>query len=323
MAQMAQFSNRNSYFSNAGIKINDEHGRVDALTAMKIAGLDYIAEKRPLYLYGGEGENPVLFENAFGVVKTDDETQIGVVGKDYKVVQNAEGFNFLQEVLDYGAIIETAGHFDNFGKTFILVKTDSIKVLDDKIDPYLLFSNSFNGSSGVQAMFTPIRVICKNTLALAIKEAVNKITIRHSSNAIERLTVAQDILKKQHIYLNKFKGISEKLAVTPFSEKKYNELVVPTALKQLKLLDENGNLKDSNWAEDIQDSLLQVYKADDLQNYNNTAYKALQAIADFESHYEPGRDTGNPYIYMQRILAGMVVYNAVAKMIQDQFGFKF
>lgn len=131
----------------------------------------------------------------FATYRTDNNTIFGIVGNRYEVIQNTEAFEFFDSIIGEGhARYETVGALGNGETVFITAKLPgNLNVNKEDIDKYLLLTMSHDGSSSIQAMFTPIRVVCNNTLTLALKSR-NKVTIRHTKNARERLEKAKEIL---------------------------------------------------------------------------------------------------------------------------------
>ena len=315
---IAQFdSRRKLYFEGTGIEMPS---RIDTKTALELSGLNYEVVKEPLFL-----SDSTLVENNFCTVKTDDRKQLGIVGKNYGIVQNFEAFDFLDEVLvegeGQGARIETAGHFNDFSKSFIVASTDALKILDDDFKPYMLFTNSFDGSGSVRVIFTPVRVFCSNAIKAAIKKALQVISIRHSNNVMDRLQIAKGTLQANNTYLQSLQEEAEFFATQRLTPAQFKDSVIPLILKELKL-DNEDRKRGTDRVERIEQDILTAYNQRDLQNYNGTAYKAIQAISDFESHYEPFRNTNNPHLYMQRIMGGMVLLTAVLQTLSARFGYK-
>jgi phage/plasmid-like protein (TIGR03299 family) len=211
---------------------------VDAMTsaeAIKLAGMDFNVALAPLYA----GVSPLTIEESFeyptvirdkkkkdvillnsrevltnfATYREDTNQIFGVVGSRYEVVQNFEAFDFFDSIIGEGhASYETAGAFGNGEKIFITAKLPSkLIVKKEDIDKYLLLTMAHDGSGSIQAMFTPIRVVCNNTLSLALASSRNKVTIRHTKNARTKLDTAAQILgivKKQtedlSLIFNKF-----------------------------------------------------------------------------------------------------------------------
>jgi phage/plasmid-like protein (TIGR03299 family) len=133
------------------------------------------------------------------IIRSDTFATLGNVTQQYKTIQNSDAFSFLDSLLDSGAMtIETAGALDGGKKVWILANLPQVdEVADgDTSKRYLLFSNSHNGTSAVRCLPTSIRVVCQNTLALALKQGDGEgITIKHSGDINEKLSIAKDTLK--------------------------------------------------------------------------------------------------------------------------------
>lgn len=306
--------NRRNYFDQLGTTM-PENTSIE--NAIQMAGLDYEVNKVPLFLENGD-----LVEGAFATQKSDDGKVLGVVGNQYTVVQNTAAYDFVDTVIGMGAQIESAGHFKDFSKSFVLAKTPEREILGDKYAPYLLFTNSFDGSGSVRAALTPVRVVCSNAIICALSQAVDKISIRHSTNAFERLQIAQSIMMSNQNYMDALNVEAEQLAMIPVTKSQYTNQIVPFVLKEMNLDNMENRQRNKDRADKIKEDLITVYDADDLSNFNNSAWKVAQAIGDFESHYEPARNKDNQQIYMQRIIGGMVLLNAVVKMMTQRYSIR-
>lgn len=153
--------------------------------------------------------------NAFATYRTDTNTPLGVVKSRYEVVQNTDAFNFFDNAIGKDkAIFQTAGSFGNGHRIFVSVKLPNTVELVNKdvIDSYLIFTNTHDGSSGITILFSPIRVVCENTLNAAIKHAQSFITFRHTQSVHNRIDEAQELL-----------GISAKMSEN--SALLYNNLI--------------------------------------------------------------------------------------------------
>jgi phage/plasmid-like protein (TIGR03299 family) len=182
-------------------------GFVTSKEAIQFAGLDYQVEKRELFTYDSEiimdeqrwGTKipEVAVPNYYATVRMDNDTVLGVVGKDYQVVQNADAFTFFDAIIGGDGIqYETAGALGKGERIFITAKLPSyIKVgRDDLINQYLFLTTSHDGSGSVTAAFTPIRIVCNNTLNAAMRNHSNAIKIRHTMGAQERLEQAHKVM---------------------------------------------------------------------------------------------------------------------------------
>lgn len=171
--------------------------------ALKFAGLDYTVEKRKLYtlahqLYNADTEvERVAVSNHRATVRTDTEVVLGVVGKDYQVVQNVDAFSFFDSIVGgEGIQYETAGALGKGERIFITVKLPNYIHVghDDVLEQYLFLTTSHDGYGSITAAFTPIRVVCNNTLNAALRNHSHAIKIRHTASAQERLEQAHKVM---------------------------------------------------------------------------------------------------------------------------------
>jgi phage/plasmid-like protein (TIGR03299 family) len=170
-----------------------------AAEAIKAAKLDWEVVKAPLFAIGGSVALPVA--DKFAMVPGDkwgkpDCPVFGIVGKDYTPLQNREAFSFFDDIVGQGeAIYHTAGALGKGERVWILAKLPSdIRVVGDDIaNKFLLLSNSHDGASSVQIKFTPVRVVCQNTLTMALSQ-VPTIRVVHARDMKERLKLAQQTL---------------------------------------------------------------------------------------------------------------------------------
>lgn len=134
--------------------------------------------------------------NAYSTYRTDYNIPLGVVKGKYTPVQNKEAFKFFDDAIGSGrALWQTAGSFGNGERIFVSAKLPSnIMVKGDPVENYLVFTNSHDGTGGVKILFTPIRVICRNTLNAAIRTATNYVSFRHTASVHSNIQIAHEIL---------------------------------------------------------------------------------------------------------------------------------
>jgi len=220
MAHNINFNEQTSQHSFFSVKEKAWHGLGQVIEnyptsreALKFAGLDYVVEKRKLFTYDKENENAdfsigttkIEVADYFATVRTDNKVVLGVVGKDYEVVQNTDAFIFFDSIVGGdGIYYETAGALGNGERIFITAKLPGyIKVgNNDLIEQYLFLTTSHDGSGSIIAAFTPVRIVCNNTLNAALHQQSNPIKIRHTATAKERLENAHKLM-----------GITNKLSV--------------------------------------------------------------------------------------------------------------
>lgn len=136
-------------------------------------------------------KDDIITSHCATVDERNDKT-LGVVGSEYGVVQNSKAFefiNFIEQVSGVAPKIETAGRLGNGERIFITARLgeDSFLSPQDAIKNYVVFTNSHDGSGAVMAFFTPVRVICQNTLNMAIRECPNKVVFKHTKHVNSRL----------------------------------------------------------------------------------------------------------------------------------------
>ena len=135
--------------------------------ALSLAGLDWKVLQEPIYT-----ENEELVEGYKANVRDNDRKVLGVVTDRYKVIQNEEAFAFTDELLGEGVRYETAGTLQGGKKVWLLAHLPHEYIISgERISPYLLFSNTHDGSGAIKAELTPIRVVCNNPLNLAMATA--------------------------------------------------------------------------------------------------------------------------------------------------------
>ena len=175
--------------------------------AIQYAGLDYTVEKSPLFTFNSAKQEAdatacitipqVEVPNYFATMRTDTGQVLGVVGRDYEVVQNRDAFSFFDAIVSGGGIqYETAGALGKGERIFITAKLPNyIEVgKGDLVEQYLFLTTSHDGLGSITAAFTPVRIVCQNTLSAALKNQSNTIRIRHTVGARERLETAHHLM---------------------------------------------------------------------------------------------------------------------------------
>ncbi|AZA89805.1 MULTISPECIES: DUF932 domain-containing protein [Chryseobacterium group] len=216
MAHNLNFNNRTGKYSFFSVREKAWHnlGQVveeypTSEEAIKFAGLDYEVEKSPLFTKGAgiiENSNGIEMidselevSNYFANIRTDNNTVLGVVGRDYHIVQNREAFSFFDAIVGggKGILYETAGALGNGERIFITAKLpDYIRVGngDDITEKYIFLTTSHDGSGSITAAFTPVRIVCQNTLNASLKNISNVVRIRHTAGAKQRLEDAHKVM---------------------------------------------------------------------------------------------------------------------------------
>lgn len=247
--------------------------------ALNIANLNYTVEKVPVFL-----ENGLKVPGAFATKKVGTDDTFGMVGEKYEIVQNLEAFNFVDTLLPEGMKFIKAGETPKM--VYIIASLPDTYILNDKVTPYLIFQNSHCGKSTLKATITPLRIICQNQFNWAFRKASNKISIRHTRSAKEKLETAKDILVHNSEYLDQFKLEAEKLATTKITKNQLDTIIQTT----FPILPE-ANTKSITNTEEKRERFLLAYNAEDNQNFKGTAWGLVNAYSDFITHKELQKET--------------------------------
>jgi len=192
-----------------------------AAEAIEIAGLDWSVVEQSTFTRDLDGTmREVPFKNT--LVRSDSREILSVMNKTYTPLQNRDAFQFFDEVIGQGeAIYHTAGSLFGGKQVWILAKLpEDIEVIKgDKVQPYILLSNSHDGSRAMRMQFTPIRVVCSNTLSAAMGADRTGFYARHSSNILDRVSEARDALGLAKAYYEMFASVVDQLVNTKFNEK--------------------------------------------------------------------------------------------------------
>lgn len=253
--------------------------------ALKLAGLDWKVLQEPVYTENGE-----LIRGYKANVRDTDRKVLGVVTDRYKVVQNQDAFAFTDALLGQGVRYETAGSLMGGKKVWLLAHMPREYIISgERISPYLVFSNTHDGSGAVKVAVTPIRVVCSNTLNLALASAKRSWSMVHTGDIKSKLGEAKKTLFLADAYMESLGKEFEVLQRQEMTEKKVREYI-----SQLLPADENATDQQKKNIERLREDLTARYfDAPDLKGLGNNAYRFINAVSDFATHAEPLRKTAN------------------------------
>lgn len=224
-----------------------------------------------------DGNVYVPCPNAYATYRTDCNVPLGVVKGKYTPVQNIDAFKFFDGCIgENKAIWQTAGYFGNGERIFVSAKLpDNIFVNGDPVENYLVFTNSHDGSSGIKILFTPIRIVCQNTLNAAIKTATNYVSFRHTASVHDNIDQAAEILgicEQRTEELNLVFNEMNKKAMTDDQAFEYfgNLILTPAEKDNLKLTGHSINqivAKNYLAIEDSEISMKKVNVISEMANY--------------------------------------------------------
>ncbi len=261
--------------------------------AIVAAGLDWQVRKiQNEYTVKGPGRSKVrLVGKGFQVVREDNNESLGDVGNRWEPQQNREGFAFMDEVIGRkAAVYETAGALGRGEKTWIMAKVGGLITLggDDVIDKYFLIANAHDGTKAIKFAVTTVRVVCQNTLHLALTEAEKGeriFSIRHSANAGDKVDKVIEYLGIATKKFEDFADMAQAMTKVKINTAKFDEFLglvgVDTEAK--------GGKKASTYT-DIVDAFENA-PGSKLVTAKGTLWGALNAITNYTSHTRPTRVT--------------------------------
>jgi phage/plasmid-like protein (TIGR03299 family) len=199
--------------------------------AIKLAGLDYTVGKKPVHIYG-PNDQPIVVPDSFCTYRTDTNVPFGVVGSRYEVLQNTEAFKFFDDIVGKGeAIYETAGALGKGETIFITAKLpDYIRVGngDDVIQQYLFLTTNHCGQGVVQAAFTPVRIVCNNTLNAALRQNSHRVRIMHTKSMRGQLTEAAKLMGIVNTLKVELEEVFNAMAKVKVVDQQLKDLIVAT-----------------------------------------------------------------------------------------------
>lgn len=255
----------------------------DSREALRLAGLDWSVVQEPIYT--GRKE---LVEGYKANVRDSDRKPLGVVTDRYRVIQNREAFAFTDSLLGEGVRYETAGSLLGGRKVWLLARMPHEYIISgERISPYLLFSNTHDGSGAVRVALTPIRVVCSNTLNLALVTAKRSWSMIHTGNVRSRMKEAEDTLLLAGQYMDSLGKEFEALRKKKLSDRQvmeYIEILLP--LEEGSTPQQEKNIRRLR-----EDMKMRYFNAPDLQDVGKNAYRFINAVSDFATHAQPLRKT--------------------------------
>lgn len=276
------FQKRKATWSGLGTNVSNATNSKEVLEE---AGLNWNVYQRDMISMDG-----IPIDGYKANIRDTDDVVLGVVTDKYKVVQNEEAFRFTEDLLGEGVRYEKAGAIQGGRKTWILAKMPyKYQMLGDWVEPYLVFYNSHDGSGSIKVAITPIRVMCQNTLNLALRKASRSWSTKHTGDIHLRLEDAKDTLLKAHNYMEELNN-----EMTNLSRIRLNDQAVEAFIDELiPISDKASTLQKKNIMNLREGLKTRYFLAPDLKGIGKNAYKLINAVSDFATHAEPQRKTHN------------------------------
>ncbi len=262
--------------------------------ALRLAGLDWHVHKKPLYarLDGQDGlsiHRQYVPAPAFATVRYDAENHphvLGVVGRKYEVLQNDEAFSvFDRALIDRGCVYESAGAVRDGRRVWILARLpESITVADDEVRRYFLLVLSHDGSTPLLLRPTPVRVVCNNTLNLALRGKEAQFSLKHLRGIRERLEQVMEAIGQAEMDFDRAREEMERMAETPLPDPTPYFMAVMPDLRKWN----DDRLRRNVWRNRML-QLTDLY-AVGKGNHGRTVWDAYNAITEWVDHVRPAKE---------------------------------
>lgn len=281
---MAFTGDRNAVWWGGGQELPDDATLADAIRA---GHLDYEVELR---VCAGQGEDGIWRQipGYHTTWRKDTNRPLSAVGDGYRVWQNTEVFGILKGIPNLA--FETCGVLGQGEMAWMLVRDldDRIKIRGEEIDARILFYNSFDRSTKIGGGYTRVRVVCQNTLNMALDAGLkNGFTLRHSAEIGNHREEIEAIIENSRHYSQALREYGERMALhllTPARATRLFELLVPDPI-ETKIAPEKLQSRKTR------DALEGLYRhgrgnrGESLWDWTNAAVE----WADFHKAYRPRR----------------------------------
>ena len=298
------FSVREKPWHGLGTIVQEAPTSKDALS---LAGLDWTVRQEPV-IY--KEQDSGYFMN----IRSTDDKVLGVVGGRYKPVQNVDAFDFVDGLIGEGVTYETAGSLNTGKRIWLLAKMPDVKILDDVVEPYMCLTNSHDGFGSLKVCMTPVRVVCQNTLNLALDGAKRTWNVRHTGSIDNKMAAARQTLGLSTAYMQSLAKEAEELYKIKIAPKDFvdlSERMFPITGDMTARKEESQIL--------LREQLKTAWEMDDLGNIKGTGWGFMNAVADMSTHKSPARKTDNyqenAFMY---VLDAPVILDTAMKLMMDR-----
>lgn len=275
--------------------------------ALGLAGLDWTVRQEPV-IY--KGQDSGYFMN----IRSNDDRVLGVVGGRYKPVQNVDAFDFVDGLVGEGVTYETAGSLSTGKRIWLLAKMPDVKILDDVVEPYMCLTNSHDGFGSLKVCMTPVRVVCQNTLNLALNSAKRSWNGRHTGSIGSKMEAAKETLGLARTYMESLADEAEELYKIKIAPKDF----VALSEKMFPITDGMSARKEESQIL-LREQLRHAWEMDDLGNIRGTGWGFMNAVADMSTHKPPARKTDNyqenAFMY---VIDAPVILDTAMKMMMER-----
>lgn len=267
-----------------------QDGELRVEDAMKLAHLtNWNVRKMPVTTQVGDLTLEV--PDTFAVVRDNPFVRsrvdvLGTVGNYYQPFQNERHAELLNELVDQAnAHVVTAGSLNDGKKIFITMKLPEAMMIggEDRVDLYIIATNSHDGSSKFEFLVSPVRVVCQNTLTAAYREAKSRFGIRHTKNGEGKIAQAREALGLTWKYVEKFEADAERMIQEALTDTQFEEIV-----RGLYPEPEEDKKRAHTLWEAKFEAIVETYQEDSTQDaIKGTHWAGYQSITRFLDHVAP------------------------------------
>lgn len=250
--------------------------------ALQAAGLAWRVLQVPLFRHDGlDGEAESELEGLRGNVRADTGSLLGVVSADYRVVQNTEAFAFLANLIGSELHFETAGSLWGGKAVWVLAELpEHVLVGGDEVRRFVLVTTRHDGTAAVRALVTPVRVVCANTLRVAIGGATDTYRVRHLGDPTGALHEARQVLGLAIDYHRQFARLGDRLASEHLAEASLQRVLARLYPDELRLGDRAAKSR-----REARAAVLDLFRdGPTVGNAPHSKWAAWNAIVEFHDH---------------------------------------
>jgi len=274
---------------NLGTELNEP---ATAKEAIQAASLDYEVVKEDIRTQSG-----IKILEKVATVRQDTNQYLNVVGRDYQIIQNVEAFDFFDHVVGQGkAIYHTAGALGKGERVWILAKlpNDIVVANKDNVEKYLLLTNSHDGRTALRMFFTPVRVVCQNTLVMALgNHSEEGVVIRHTGSIKDKLEEATRLLgisQKFYSDLEKqFQLLTDRTLNTSELRHYYNLVVYGNAVVGREETTKSTPIMENRITKMTE--LFETGKGNNVEGVRGTLWVAMNSVTEYVDHFRSHVDT--------------------------------
>lgn len=332
----------------------DQDG-ITVTEAIKACNADFEVSKQPIialtplmleYIENGILLTPSeikaqIIEGKKATMRLDQNKTLGIVGDNYGVVQNADAFKFIDQLVGGNLdgqsekpIIDAAGLLGNGERIFVTAKFPQEIVLDHKgndiVQLYVVFTTSHDGSGAVNAMVTPTRVVCNNTLNFALKHHSGKLSFRHTANVLHRLDLvnaenarmAYQTLNLVDVYFKEYQEALDALKKVKVSDTKAIDIIrqVLMPAEQYKIAKEFNDLNAEGISPMTRGLVTAAEKSlfegigQENSEYEGTGLWVVNGLTTLYQNHSNRNNCKNPELFLDSVLDG-----SINLKVQDMF----